>query len=69
MLHVGLDLSRKRLDVCLLSDRGSWSKSSPPSLTTTVGTAPDGTGYSRAAEERDVGVALTSHRVALPRAG
>jgi hypothetical protein len=30
MLHAGLDLSRKRLDVCLLSDRGSWSKSSPP---------------------------------------
>jgi hypothetical protein len=22
MLHVGLDLSRKRLDVCLLSDQG-----------------------------------------------
>jgi hypothetical protein len=22
MLHVGLDLSRKKLDVCLLSDRG-----------------------------------------------
>jgi hypothetical protein len=24
MSHAGLDLSRRRLDVCLLSDRGSW---------------------------------------------
>ena len=33
MLHAGFDLSRKRLDVCLLSRPGNWSKSSPPSLT------------------------------------
>ena len=31
MLHAGLDLSRKRIDVCLLSDQGELSTSSPPS--------------------------------------
>ena len=37
MLHAGLDLSRKRLDVCLLSDQGELvSRSSPPSLTQPV---------------------------------
>ena len=33
MLHAGLDLSRKKLDVCLLSDRGEHSTSSPFHLT------------------------------------
>jgi hypothetical protein len=29
LLHAGLDLSRKKLDVCLLSDQGSiWTSSS-----------------------------------------
>ena len=32
MLHAGLDLSRKKVDVCLLSDRESTSTSSPPRL-------------------------------------
>ena len=36
MLHAGLDLSRKRLDVCLLSDQGELLESSPPSLTRPV---------------------------------
>jgi hypothetical protein len=29
MLHAGLDLSRNRLDVCLLPSTASWSRSSP----------------------------------------
>jgi hypothetical protein len=29
MLHAGLDLSRKKLDVCLLSDQGGIWISSP----------------------------------------
>jgi hypothetical protein len=29
MLHAGLDLSRRRLDACLLSDRGNIWTSSP----------------------------------------
>lgn len=28
MLHAGLDLSRRRLDVCLLADHGGWSSKS-----------------------------------------
>ena len=30
MLHAGLDLSRKRLDVCLLSERGEHLSRSHP---------------------------------------
>ena len=36
MLHVGLDLSRKRIDVCLISIRGSWSSGSRRSRIVTV---------------------------------
>ena len=37
MLHAGLDLSRKRIDVCLLSDEGELlQEASPARLTTTA---------------------------------
>ena len=35
MLHAGLDLSRKKLDVCLLSEQESIWTSSPSRLTST----------------------------------
>ena len=30
MLHVGLDLSRKRVDVCLISDQGEFDEQAAP---------------------------------------
>jgi hypothetical protein len=39
MLHEGLDLSRRRVDVCLISSEGSWSSISARRLTVTVCTA------------------------------
>ena len=30
MLHVGLDLSRKRVDVCLISDQGEFDELAAP---------------------------------------
>ena len=35
MLHAGLDLSRRKVDVCLLNDEGDSSTSSPWRLTST----------------------------------
>ena len=36
MLHAGLDLSRKRIDVCLLSDQGELVEELAASLTPTA---------------------------------
>ena len=36
MLHAGLDLSRKRIDVCLLSDQGELVEELACRLTTMV---------------------------------
>ena len=33
MLHAGLDLSRRKVDVCLLTEAGNTSTSSPRRLT------------------------------------
>ena len=35
MLHAGLDLSRRKVDVCLLNQHGSTSTSSPSRLMST----------------------------------
>jgi hypothetical protein len=35
MLHAGLDLGRRKLDVCLLNDRGDSSTGSSSRLTST----------------------------------
>ena len=34
MLHVGLDLSRERVDVCLISDQGELDQLAPHSMLT-----------------------------------
>ena len=54
MLHAGLDLSRKRLDVCLLSDQGE--------LVDELAAPPDGGGLESTRRSRRANTASPSAR-------